>query len=88
MKSYKKEVQPSKIIEARRTELSLTQVELATRLGYDNANNISMIEAGKSKVPLNRAHEFARVLEMDDPERFIKIVMSERFPDLAEYIFS
>ena len=55
---------PAQIIKDRREAFGMQQGELAARLGYDNANFISMIEMGWSKVPLAKAPLIADVLRL------------------------
>ena len=86
MKRYTEYLDPSDIVSARRSELSLLQTELAKLLGYKNANFISILEKGKSKIPLDDAGEIARVLEMDE-KWFIERCMRQRFPRLAANLF-
>lgn len=87
MKSYKTFDDPSDIISARRTELSMTQSEIAKKLGYQNVNFISMVESKRSKVPLEKTIEIARALEIDDTNWFIEKVMRQRFPEVAAHLF-
>lgn len=49
-------------IKARRTELRLSQRELATRLGYTDHTTLTRIEAGKVDLPQSRIVKFAEVL--------------------------
>lgn len=84
--SYQLLTEPSQIVAARRLELSLTQGELARKLGYPNPNFISMLESGKSGVPVERAIDFAKALEMS-VEWFIEKVLTDRFPQIAARIY-
>lgn len=86
MKSYEKLSDPCEIITARRSELSMTQGELAKRLNYPSVNFISMLETKRSKVPLEKAVEFSSVLEME-PKWFIQKIMEDRFPSIAKILF-
>ena len=70
---------PHEIIAARRTELAMTQTELARAIGLKHPNFISMIESGKSQFPLSRVLQFADVLEMD-PTWFVEKVLSYEAP--------
>lgn len=49
-------------IKAKRVELSLTQRELAARLGYTDHTTLTRIEAGKVDLPQSRIGQFAQVL--------------------------
>lgn len=85
MKSYRHETYPRRIVASRRRELSLTQTELAKRLGYPNANFVSQLESGKSKVPLNKVDEFAAALEIDK-KWFAERLLEARYPRLASVL--
>ena len=50
---------PHEIIAARRTELAMTQTELARAIGLKHPNFISMVESQKSQFPLSRVLQFA-----------------------------
>ena len=65
---------PHEIIAARRTELAMTQTELARALGLKHPNFISMVEGKKSQLPLSRVLQVAEVLEMD-PTWFVEKVL-------------
>jgi transcriptional regulator with XRE-family HTH domain len=84
---YRKMTDPAEIIRQRRTDLALTQVQLAKMMGYTNANFLTIIEKKKSAVPIERALDFATHLEMDQ-RWFLERVMREKYPQLAEFIFS
>lgn len=71
----------------RRSELSMTQRHLAQALGYENANFISMIEKGKSRVPMHRMLDVATVLQLD-PLWFCMLIIEEAVPDLAGFLRS
>ncbi len=86
MKSYASENTPGRIVAARREELSFSQAELARKLDYPNPSFISMMEAGKSRVPVEKATEIANALEMD-PTWFTRQVVLDRYPELREALF-
>jgi transcriptional regulator with XRE-family HTH domain len=86
MASYKQLLDPNEIIAQRRQELNLSQGELARKLSYPSINFISMLEAKKSKVPIERAADIADALEMD-PKWFIECVLRDRHPNIAEVIY-
>jgi putative transposase len=46
-------------------DLGKTQFEIATALGYDNHNIISMFKSGKTRIPFHQVPEVARVLGLD-----------------------
>lgn len=62
-----------------------TQREIAKDLGYENPNIITMFKTGQTKVPVNKAAQFARAIGVD-PVFFLKLVMSEYTPDAWETI--
>jgi transcriptional regulator with XRE-family HTH domain len=70
---------PHEIIAARRTELAMTQTELARAIGLKHPNFISMVESQKAQFPLSRVLQFAEVLEMD-PTWFVEKVLSYEAP--------
>jgi transcriptional regulator with XRE-family HTH domain len=86
VKSYTDEVVPGQIVAARREEQSLNQTELAQRLGYPYPVFISMMEGGKSRVPVEKAVDIAEALEMD-PAWFVKRVWRGRYPKAYTAVF-
>ena len=57
-----------KNIKTRRTQLKITQAELAQKLGYADKSMISKIESGKVDLPLSKIIEFANILHVDASE--------------------
>ncbi len=51
-------------IRTRREELSMTQEELAEKMGYKSRSTINKIELGKNDIPQNKIEAFARVLSI------------------------
>lgn len=49
-------------IKERRTELQLTQRDLAARMGYSNHSTVARVEAGKIDLPQSKLVQFAAVL--------------------------
>ena len=49
-------------IKERRTELKISQRELADKMGYSNHSTITRIEAGKVDIPQSKIAKFAEVL--------------------------
>jgi transcriptional regulator with XRE-family HTH domain len=66
---------PHEIIAVRRTELSMTQTQLARAIGLKHPNFISMVESQKAQFPLSRVLQFAEALEID-PTWFVEKVLS------------
>ena len=50
-------------ISNRRKELSMTQEELAKKLGYKTKSTICRIETGDNDIPLNKVDAFAEALQ-------------------------
>lgn len=59
-----------KNIKTRRTELGITQTELAEMLGYSDKSMIAKIEAGKVDLTQSRIVAFAEALKMSPGELF------------------
>lgn len=57
---------PAQIVKERREQLALSQGELAAKLGYANANFVSMVEMGWSRVPLDKVGALARLLRLPE----------------------
>lgn len=55
-------------IKQRRTELKMTQEELAKLTGYTSRTSIAKIESGSVDLPFNKIHLFAKALRIDDIE--------------------
>ena len=53
------------IIKKRREELSLSQEELAAKLGYKSRSSINKIELGLSDIPFSKIPLFAKALEIE-----------------------
>lgn len=53
------------LIKLRRTELGMSQKELAERCGYTNRSTISRIESGDRDVPVKQLKKIAAALGMD-----------------------
>lgn len=74
------------LIGQRRSDLAMTQAELARAAGYTRANFISMIESGTSIPPLDKSVDLADALEIDR-KWMIEAIMRIRFPDAARELF-
>ncbi len=57
-----------------------SQVEIASAIGYDKPNIITMFKQGKTRVPLDKVGSLAKALEIDPALLLIK-VMGEYMPD-------
>lgn len=54
-------VELGRLLFTQRKAIGFSQGDVTKRLGYANLNFISMIEAGKSKIPINRVSDFVSV---------------------------
>ena len=61
-------------LRALRSELGLSQRELAVRVNMEYYTFISQIEAGRGRIPAERMREWAIALEMDPREFAIKLM--------------
>lgn len=66
-----------------RKNLGLTQKELADRVGLENSNFISMIEAGKSRLPHSMVPAMALALEVE-PKWLAQKWMRQYQPEVAD----
>lgn len=53
-----------------------TQAEIAAEAGFVNANFMSMLKAGKNKLPLDRVPALARALEVD-PALLMRLALDQ-----------
>lgn len=58
-----------------------SQTEIASELGYPNPNIITMFKQGRTKIPVPRVPEIAKVLETD-PIHLMRVVMNEYQPEV------
>ena len=61
-------------------ESGKTQKDIATEIGYDNPNIITMFKQGHTKLPLTTVGPFAEALDVD-PAYLLRLVMAEYYPD-------
>jgi len=64
---------------------SLSRDEISKKIGFKNANNITMIKKGNTKLPVNRIPRIAQVFNIDPAELF-KQVMKEYEPEKYDAI--
>lgn len=57
-----------------------TQRQIAEECGFENANVITMLKTGTTKIPLNRIGAIAKSLRVD-PAHLLRLVMTEYMPD-------
>jgi transcriptional regulator with XRE-family HTH domain len=70
----------------RRSELGLSQRELAGRVDMEYYTFISQIEAGRGRVPADRLKDWSRALEMN-PREFAMNLMQYYDPYMYELLF-
>lgn len=63
----------------------LTQRQIADRVGFKQANIISMMKQGDTRVPLNRIPALAQALEIDERE-FLILAIQEYHPGVHEVL--
>ncbi len=63
-------------LRSRRQDLGLSQAALAARLGIESANYLSMLETGKTPLPIGRAPQIAAFLDVH-PWEVIRAVLLE-----------
>jgi hypothetical protein len=66
-------------------ESGKTQKEIATEIGYDAANLITMFKQGLTKLPLNTVGPIARALDVD-PVYLLRLAFNEYFPETFEAV--
>ena len=73
-------------LRARRSELGLSQRELALRVNMEYYTFISQIEAGRGRIPPERMRDWSVALEMD-PREFAITLMKYYDPYTFEMVF-
>lgn len=66
-------------------ESGKTEEEIATEIGYDSANVITMFKQGLIKLPMNTVGPIARALEVD-PVYLLRLAFTEYMPETFEAI--
>ena len=59
-----------------------SQVQIASEAGFVNANVLSMLKSGKTKLPLDRVPALAAALECD-PSRLFRMAVEHKDPVLT-----
>ena len=67
------------VLAEQRKRIGLNQGDIAKQLGYVNINFISMIESGKSKIPVNKIDEL--VLAYQLPPEFLLVALQAEYPE-------
>jgi transcriptional regulator with XRE-family HTH domain len=73
-------------LRARRSELGLSQRELALRVNMEYYTFISQIEAGRGRIPAERMRDWSTALEVD-PREFAITLMKYYDPFVYEMVF-
>lgn len=64
-----------------------SQRDIATEIGYENPNVVSMLKTGQTKVPMNKVGPLAKALGLD-PVFVLRLTMQEYLPETWEAIES
>jgi hypothetical protein len=59
-----------------------TQREIASEVGYDRPNVISMIKSGETKLPLDKVPALAKALQVD-PKHLFRLALDQQHPEAA-----
>lgn len=62
-------------------ERGISQRQIAAELGYKSSVVLSHMASGRAPIPVDRATQIARLLEIDE-KRFLLAVLEQRFPDV------
>lgn len=73
------------LIEARQTDLELSDQDLCTALGFERSIALTLIKAGSMRFPINKLPALAAALDLDLAELFT-VAMNESSPDLLKVI--
>jgi len=69
-------------LERAKAERGLSVRQLAKHLGYKQAVVLSHMANGKSPIPIDRAEDLARELDID-PKGFLRTVVEQRHPEVS-----
>lgn len=64
-----------------RDQMGVSVRQLAKSLGYKQAVVLSHMATGRAPIPIDRADQIARALEID-PGKFLRAVLDQRHPDV------
>jgi hypothetical protein len=85
MSTTKPKITVAQYIERQIALCGRSQREIASELGYQNHNVISMIKQGQTKLPLDKVGLMAKALGVD-PMYLLRLVMSEYSPKAWETV--
>jgi hypothetical protein len=74
------EISVADFITQKLAESDKTQCEISQLCGFENANVVSLIKTGKTKLPINRIGPFAKALDID-PAYLLRLVLCEYLPE-------
>jgi len=60
-----------------------SQREIASEVGYERPNIISMIKRGETKLPLDKVPAFAKALHVD-PAHLFRLALDQQLPEVAK----
>lgn len=62
-----------------------TQAQVAKEIGFENANNISLIKSGRAHLSIDKVIPFAKSVGAP-PDDFMMMFLSERQPEVYDFI--
>lgn len=62
-----------------------TQAQVAKEIGFENANNISLIKSGRAHLSIDKVIPFAKSVGAP-PDDFMMMYLSERQPEVYDFI--
>lgn len=74
------------LIRERRLKLKKSQAEIARAIGVGSPEFITMVEAGRRRIDLDRVPDLARALEVK-PEYLCKVALKEAAPEMFRVFF-
>lgn len=62
-----------------------TQAQVAKEIGFENANNISLIKSGRAHLSIDKVIPFAKSVGAP-PDDFMMMYLSERNPEVHDFV--
>jgi hypothetical protein len=81
----KKQLTVAKYLEQQMALSDKSQKDIATAIGYDKPNIMTMFKQGSTKVPVNKVGPLAKALNVD-PVYMFRLVMQEYMPETWQAI--
>lgn len=72
------------VLRSQRDSLNISQREIAKKLGYRNANYVSMLETGNSRIPVFKIPAIVEAYRL--PKSYIAVMIRELYPDHWDFI--